>query len=486
MHRRKFMRGAVLFSALPYLSLGHDTPALAQSSDQLNLLTPDGPATDQEALEWAENRLKSAACQPRVTVKLTDITGKPVQGLKVGLNQTKSAFLFGDQNYKFDADAQDGIWSQRHAEQLRHTYLEVFNAINCTCYWTEKSNNSMKRVEEYQGDIRLDSFEQVVDWALANGITPKGHPVFWPVDKAIPKWIRKYDYPTRMKFLEVRVRDLVARFKGKVQLWDLVNEMMWEPAFKNLEKRNWPHLETEENLVEYISQIITWAKEENPTATFMLNEYGVENDEKPNLKSADGQTVTAATQRKRYISLVKALKQAGTPIDAVGLQSHSGAILSPLQQYKIYNEFGSASVPVHITEFWVPKEFHDVNLAKGLKQTESDQLASDRIVKYLKMAVAHPDIAAFFCWNLKKELFTVDADGSMETKPAFEAVKDLMRNQLMTKNKQLVTDALGEVSFDGFEGDYDLVYPTGKIKSGVKLVHSKEVSHHTVRLPFKA
>ena len=44
----------------------------------------------------------------------------------------------------------------------------------------------------------------------------KGHPLFWSIPKCVPDWVLKYDYATRMKFAEVRVRNLVAAQRGQI------------------------------------------------------------------------------------------------------------------------------------------------------------------------------------------------------------------------------------------------------------------------------
>jgi GH35 family endo-1,4-beta-xylanase len=102
----------------------------------------------------------------------------------------------------------------------------------------------MKKTEPYQGKKLLDSFAESVNWTNAFGMTAKGHPLFWTVRKALPRWLKEYPFETQWKFVEVRVRNMIARFGGRVKIWDVVNEALWEPVLKNLDKREWPYLET--------------------------------------------------------------------------------------------------------------------------------------------------------------------------------------------------------------------------------------------------
>ncbi len=489
MHRRKFMRGAALLSSvglIPQLlqgqSLQHEKKGFAFDTPNNRSVTAGMPLTDAEALDWAKLNIASVR-QPRIELFLTDRKGKPLAGLKVKVTQTQSEFLFGDNNYSMDHHAQNGTWDSLKAEAGREVFAGLFNTINNTCYWTEKSANSMKRVEEHQGDIRLESFAKVVDWAVSNGITCKGHPLFWPVDKAIPKWLRHYDYDTQLKFLEVRVRSMVSRFKSKVPIWDMVNEMMWEPALVNINKRNWPHLESEENLVAYISMILRWAKEEDPTGTFLLNEYGVENDEKVGLKDQFGTPVTAASQRKRYISLIQALQKAGTPVDGIGLQSHSGRMLTPLEQYKIYQEFGVTGLPIHITEFWVQSDHgHEPDEQTRHDPAKQDQIAN-KIVDYVTMAYGHQGVDAFMGWGLTKHCYQIDNDGSYDLFASYHRLKDLTQKQWRT-NLEAKTDNNGKLSFNGFEGSYQLTFTDGKIRKGIRFDHKKGINQQHLSLPI--
>jgi len=191
-----------------------------------------------------------------VEIQLLDHLGNPLKNKSVEIMQTKHSFLFGDCNPEMDSLFRMGPAATERLDVYRKVFAETLNAVNSTCYWTERPRNNMAKTEAYQGEIKLDGFADTVNWGNANGLTVKGHPLFWTVPKAVPDWMSKYDYPTQLKFLEVRLRDLVGRFKGKVKLWDAVNEMLWEPALKNLADRNWPHLETLDNMAEYIPVVL--------------------------------------------------------------------------------------------------------------------------------------------------------------------------------------------------------------------------------------
>ena len=409
-----------------------------------------------------------------IEIQILDHLGKPVINHSIEIELTKHAFLFGDCNPEMDSLFRQGPATAEKLEVYRKVFASVLNAVNSTCYWTERPRNNMAKTEAFQGEYKLDGFADTVDWGNANNLTVKGHPLFWTVPKAIPDWMLKYDYPTQLKFLEVRLRSLVGRFKGKVKLWDAVNEMLWEPALKNLADRNWPHLETLNNMAEYISFVLRICREEDPDAKFLINDYGLEkthsakaqlaandNDlksaDESGVKAKDGTIVTARLQRKRYLELVKRLWEIGFPPAAIGLQGHSGAV-TPEEQSAFYDEMAQARLPLHITEFWArPEDFGADYLKMPVK--EQDQQIAAYVGQFLTNAFAHPAIESFFFWGFM-DMATVWPENNApvyEEKPVLKVVKDLIHKEWHT-HEVLNTDSNGMVRLRGYYGDYSLRY----------------------------
>lgn len=407
-----------------------------------------------------------------VSIRLLDKQEKPVKNRTVEIELKKHAFLFGECNKHMDSLYRLGSAGEEKLRTGRKIFAEIFNALNATCYWTERPRNNMAKTEEYQGEIYMNGFDESVKWGLSEGLIVKGHPLFWTVPKAIPNWMDKYDYQTQLKFLEVRLRSIVARYKGKVTLYDAVNEMLWEPALKNLKQRQWPHMETEENIAEYISFVLRICREEDPDACFLINDYGLErnhnepvqlvanDNEALAIKSSrllgnDDKEVTALRQRKRYLEIVNRLSDMGYPPSAIGMQGHSGAVTAE-QQWALYDQMGEAGLPLHITEFWAHENDFGPAFLQMDKVEQQERLA-EYVVQYMKNAFAHPAIDAFFFWGFMEMAveFKEGLSRSYDLLPVFHRVKDLITNEWHTK-EVLTTDSEGRVHFRGFYGDYSL------------------------------
>jgi GH35 family endo-1,4-beta-xylanase len=289
-----------------------------------------------------------------------------------------------------------------------------------------------------------------VDWAASQGLIVKGHPLFWSIDKCVPEWVKRYDYRKQMMFAEVRVRNLAARFKGRVKIWDAVNEPLWEPAFKNLAHRHWPHIEPIEDMAEYIEQVLRWVRDEDPDACCLINDYGLEQD-KQELVAKDGTEVTAALQRRRFLKLVAELRRRGSPPDALGMQAHTGGWLDHQTQWAVYDELSQAGLPLHVTEFWA----HTRGLAEQGQWSEEaiDRLQAEYVANYLTAAFGHPALEGFFFWGFGGVEWYEHS--GHELRPVFHRVRDLLHKEWRTQ-VQTRTDKSGAVRFRGFFGQYAL------------------------------
>lgn len=431
----------------------------------------------------------------RVSIKVLDAKGHPLKHTTVQVKQLKHEFLFGETNAGMDALFRLGSSGAEKLKVSRKLFTQVFNALNTTCYWTERPRNNMAKTEMFQGEVYLDGFDDSVKWALSEGLAVKGHPLFWPVPKAIPEWLSKYDYSTQLKFLEVRLRSIVARYKGKVRLYDAVNELLWEPALKNLKARVWPYMETEENMVEYISFILKICREEDPDACFLLNDYGLERNHNEPLQLAandndvkavqqnrlmgnDGKEVTAQRQRARYLDVVKRLSDMGYPPSAIGMQGHSGLITQE-QQWALYDEMAQCGLPLHITEFWAKEGDFGPEFLK-LDQKERQERLAEYVVQYMKNAFAHPAVDAFFFWGFMGMAvrFHDRLSPSYDVLPVFDKVRELIHKEWHTE-EFLTTDAEGKIHFNGYLGDYSLRYALKKeapLNMGIPFSVSKYLS----------
>ncbi len=160
-----------------------------------------------------------------------------------------------------------------------------------------------------------------------------GHTLVW--HHQTPAWVFQDDKgnPVDRDTLLQRMRDhihaVVGRYKGRVNGWDVVNEVLDEDG--TLRKTPWLTIIGDD----YIAKAFEFAHEADPQAELYFNEFSLENEAK----------------RKGAVELIKKLKAQGVPITAVGLQGHYHMDWpSPEQLDATIGAFEQLGIKVMVTE----------------------------------------------------------------------------------------------------------------------------------------
>ncbi|HEU5069948.1 MAG TPA: endo-1,4-beta-xylanase [Verrucomicrobiae bacterium] len=154
-------------------------------------------------------------------------------------------------------------------------------------------------------------------------------------------WLNR-PHASREELLE-RMREhihtVVGRYKGKIKVWDVVNEAISDNGTNVLRNSPWSELIGPD----FIAKAFAYAHEADPEAILRYNDYGLENPVK----------------RRKLITLIKSLQEQGVPVMAIGSQTHvsvSGPSFEEMD--RTLTDLESLGLPIHITEL-------DVNSAEG-------------------------------------------------------------------------------------------------------------------------
>ena len=400
----------------------------------------------QEALRHAQARIDKHR-KGDVALRLTSSDGRPLTGVSVEIEQLRHAFPFGANTWFVDTARRTGSKASQVFKEQTARFAEVFNASFSQCYWTERAYREAPNCESAQGDATPEAFDCQVNWALSNGLSAKGHVLYWPVPKAIPSWLLRYDYETRMKFLEVRVRNLVSRYRGRVRQWDTVCEHLWEPTLRDTERRVWPHIVPVREIAESIAPVFRWARQEDPEGVLVLDDYGIENDNPP--KPAVGGEITATGQRRRMVELAQMLIDRGCPPSAVGSQTptgETGILYTPRQQMAVYDELTSCGLPLQLTGYWVklPKD-----LLTRTTLEEADAIEAEYANAQLTIAFSHPRVSAIYLWGILDRWDHYSVRDASRPRRVWARLRELIREQWWTRAR-LVSDDDGRIRFRGF------------------------------------
>lgn len=146
---------------------------------------------------------------------------------------------------------------------------------------------------------------------------------------------------SREELLE-RMRDhihtVVGRYKGKVKVWDVVNEAIADGGTNILRNSLWSEIIGPD----FVAKAFHYAHEADPNAILRYNDYGLEN----------------VAKRRKLISLIKSLQEQKVPVHAIGSQAHLNVSITFETMDQSLAEMATLGLPIHITEL-------DVNSAQG-------------------------------------------------------------------------------------------------------------------------
>lgn len=181
--------------------------------------------------------------------------------------------------------------------------------------------------------------DTLLAFATANNMKVHGHVLLWHSQQ--PAWLTA-GTPTRASLLAAlkdHIETVVGRYAGKIASWDVANEMISDNQ-TGLRQSFWTTIVGPD----VIDSAFTWARRRDPSAKLFLNDYSVE---------------TIGAKSDSLFALAMRLKNAGIPIDGVGLQAHLTLPAPTLAQLtENVARFAAAGFDVRFTEL-------DVRLADG-------------------------------------------------------------------------------------------------------------------------
>ncbi|MEV8437286.1 endo-1,4-beta-xylanase [Actinosynnema sp. NPDC051121] len=145
--------------------------------------------------------------------------------------------------------------------------------------------------------------DAIVKFAQQNRQVVRGHTLLWHSQN--PAWLEQGDFTADelREILHEHITTVVGRYKGKIQQWDVANEIFTDAGTLRTTDNIW----IRELGPGIIADAFRWAHEADPQARLFFNDYGVES---VNAKS------------NAYLALIKDLKAQGVPVHGFSAQSH--------------------------------------------------------------------------------------------------------------------------------------------------------------------
>lgn len=183
-------------------------------------------------------------------------------------------------------------------------------------YNSMTTENDMKpgSLQPREGQFNWGNADKIANFCRENGIKLRGHCLCWHAQFADWMFQGENGEPASKELFYERLRThihaVVNRYKDIVYAWDVVNEAIVDGAYLDQQgnKRN-PYRNSRHYRLcgeEFIAKAFQFAREADPNALLFYNDYN----------AAD------PAKRDRIYEMVKQMKEAGVPIDGIGMQGH--------------------------------------------------------------------------------------------------------------------------------------------------------------------
>ncbi len=204
------------------------------------------------------------------------------------------------------------------------TLAREFNMV------TPEVSMKFSETEPQRGIFTFAQADYIVAFAQAHQMQVRGHNLVWYTD--LPAWLTngKFTRAELITMLRDHIITEVKRYRGQVNIWDVVNEAMGDGTLRD-------SIWLRGIGPEYIDMAFQWAREANPQARLFYNDYGGEG---------------LGRKSDAIYALVKGMLQRGVPLDGVGLQMHISLNSYPNQKDVLANmqRLAALGLEVQITE----------------------------------------------------------------------------------------------------------------------------------------
>lgn len=326
--------------------------------------------------------------------------------------------------YKNYFDVGVAINARNLTEDQQKIVLDNFCSVTC--------ENEMKPVEVHpkEGVWTWERADAIANFCRKHNIKMRGHCLVW--HSQFCDWMftdakgKEVTKEVFYKRLRDHIHTVVNRYKDIVYCWDVVNEAMADGNGRGWGNRK-PSDYRQSRLYnlcgdEFIAKAFEFAREADPKALLFYNDYNA----------------AEPAKRDRIFNMVKKMKDAGVPIDGIGMQGHYNIYGPSMEDVEAAIEkYATLVKHIHFTELDIRANEEmggqlqfsreGVQISNHVKAMHTDQY-----VRLFKVLRKHKDVVKVVTfWNLSDKDSWVGTrnyplliDADLKYKQAYYAVRD--------------------------------------------------------------
>ncbi|CAG7645124.1 Endo-1,4-beta-xylanase Z [Paenibacillus solanacearum] len=289
----------------------------------------------------------------------------------------------------------------------RQAVAEHFNML------TPENDMKFMRLHPEKDRYTFDNADKLMAFAAEHRITVRGHTLVW--HRSLPKWVEEgqWDKEQLKAVLKEHIQTVVSRYKGKIAVWDVVNEAFNDDG--SYRDNIWHKVIGPE----YIELAFRWAHEADPDALLYYNDY-----------TNEGMSVKS----NRIYEMARDFRSRQVPIHGIGWQMHVRTMnyASPDKMKQNLQRLGALGLQVQITEM-------DVKVNDNKDNTPDDKMKrqADVYAGTLAACLKEANCTAFVTWGVGDKYTYLKEqdpkerplllDEQFRPKPAYQAVTDVLK-----------------------------------------------------------
>ena len=373
-----------------------------------------------------------------VKLRLQDKNGAPLAGERVELVQTGHEFLFGCGGFDAVEVVDNGEPEKKEAFRELLEKAFCFNNYATLPFY-------LGRYEKEEGRPDEARTKAAAEWFAKRNIVTKGHPLCW--HSVCAPWLMEYSTQVILDKIIKRIERDVGAFKGLIDRWDVINEVVIMPIFDKYDNAV-TRLCKDLGRVRLVKEVFAAARRANPDAVLILNDFNTSID---------------------YEILIDGCLQAGADIDVIGIQSHQHQGYWGREKLEeVLDRFSYFGLPLHFTENTfisgdlMPPHIVDLNdwqVDEWPTTPEGEERQAREMAEFYSILFADPRMEAVTTWCAVDGRWLKAPAGFLRLnnseKPSYHALKEKITGEWRTE-LQTRSSPEGEVSLEGFRGSYEV------------------------------